>query len=160
MIGLNRDESGLTLIEVLLTLSILSIISVIIWGVFFQGFNFSQKAMSKNFMLQESNLLITNLKKTHQTLVTYDIRSENCDIKVRNLTTTTTPAPEQIFNHPNICFKILEINNVTSSGPLTVNPNKIANDVSLKISASDKKNPGNVVTINTFLYRVKGVDYQ
>lgn len=155
---LKRDESGLTLIEVLATLTILSLISVTIWSVFFQGYNYSQKAISKNFMLQESNILFTNLKKTHQTLIKYEIKSENCAIKVTNL--SKTPPQEQVFNHPNICFKILEINNVKGSGPSTIEPNKIANDVSLKISVSDKKNSKNSIIIDTFLYRVKGVDYQ
>lgn len=155
---MNRDESGFTLIEVLATLTIFSIISIMIWSVFFQGYNFSQKAISKNFMLQETNLLLTNLKRTHQTLFMYDIKSENCSIKVTNL--TTTPPQEQEYNHPNICFKILAINNVNGSGPRTVEPNKNANDVSLKISVSDKNDQNNSVIIDEFLYRVKGVDYQ
>ena len=156
MILVNRDEGGITLVEVLATLTILSLISVSIWSVFFQGYNYSQKALSKNFMLQESNILFTNLKKTHQTLIKYDIKSENCAIKVTNH--TVTPPHEQIFNQPNICFTILEINNVKGSGPNSIEPNK--NDVSLKILASDKKNPSNSINIDTFLYRVKGADYQ
>ncbi len=158
MIGLKQTESGLTLIEVLATLTILSVISITIWSVFFQGYNFSQKAVSKNFMLQESNILTTTLKKTHQKLITYEIKSENCAVKVKDL--SVTPNQEKILDHPNICFKIIEINNVNSSGPYRVEPNKIANDLSLKINLSDKNNPNNSVIINTFLYRVKGADYQ
>ncbi|MGG1677592.1 type II secretion system protein J [Neobacillus sp. NRS-1170] len=154
---MKRDESGLTLVEVLATLAIFSMAAVIIWSVFFQGLNFSEKAISKNFMLQESNILVTNLKRVHQKLIKYEIRSENCTIKVTDL---TNPSQVQEFNHQSICFKILEINNVSGSGPITIEPNKNANDVSLKISASDKNNQANSVTINTFLYRVKGVDYQ
>lgn len=155
---MNRAESGFTLIEVLVTLTILSFISVITWSVFFQGYNFSQKAISKNSMIQETNLLITDLNKIHQKMVKYDIQSENCEIKVTNL--YTTPPQTQIFNHPNMCFKILEINAVLGSGPKTVEPNKNANDIFLKISASDKNNLQNSITIDTFLYRMKGVDYQ
>ncbi|WP_223591141.1 PulJ/GspJ family protein [Neobacillus bataviensis] len=154
---MKRDESGLTLVEVLATLAIFSMVAVIIWSVFFQGFNFSEKAISKNFMLQESNILVTNLKRVHQKLIKYEIKSENCSIKVTDLTTSSQV---QEFNHPSICFKILEINNVTGSGPKTIEPNKNANDISLKISVSDKNNSANSITINTFLYRVKGVDYQ
>ncbi len=155
---MKRDESGLTLVEVLATLTIVSIIGIIIWSIFFQGYNFSQKAMSKNFMLQETNILITNLTKQHQKLIKYELKSENCEIKITNL--KTSPTQVQVFNHPNICFKITEINNIKNPGPFSVEPNKIANDVSLKITASDKNNPENSITIDTFLYRVKGVDYQ
>ncbi|GHH97194.1 type II secretion system protein [Neobacillus kokaensis] len=152
------NERGLTLIEVLATLTILSIVSVIIWSIFLQGYNFSQKAISKNFILQESNILITNLKKIHQTVVTYDIKSENCDVKVRNL--TTSPTQEEIFDHAKICYKILEINNVNSSTSGTIEPNKKTGDLALKIRASDKNNSDNYIIIDTYLYRVKGVDYQ
>jgi prepilin-type N-terminal cleavage/methylation domain-containing protein len=158
MIFVNRAQSGLTLIEVLVTLTILSFLSVITWSVFFQGYNFSQKAISKNSMIQETNLLITNLNKIHQTMIKYEFKSENCEIKVTNL--NSTPQQTQIFNHSNICFKILEINAVLGQGPKTVEPNKTANDVSLKISASDKNNPQNSITQDTFLYRMKGADYQ
>jgi prepilin-type N-terminal cleavage/methylation domain-containing protein len=155
---LRRGERGLTLIEVLVTLTILSVLSVTTWSIFFQGYNFSQKAISKNLMLQEMTILITDLTKVHQKTEKYDIKSENCDIKITNL--KTTPPQEQIFDHPNICFNLLEINNVQSAGPVTIEPNKNGNDVSLKFSASDKKNPDNNIIINTFLYRVKGADYQ
>jgi prepilin-type N-terminal cleavage/methylation domain-containing protein len=155
---LRRGEGGLTLIEVLATLTILSLISVTIWSGFFQGYNFSQKAISKNLMLQEVNLLITHLTKFHQSTEKYTIKSTNCDLVITDL--KTTPPQEQILNHPNICFKLLEINHVIGSGPSTVEPKKIGNDVSLKLIASDKKDPNNHITIDTFLYRLKGVDYQ
>ncbi|MCL6571832.1 MAG: prepilin-type N-terminal cleavage/methylation domain-containing protein [Bacillus sp. (in: Bacteria)] len=155
---MNRDERGLTLVEVLATLILLSIVSVIIWSVFFQGYKFSQKAISKNFMLQEANILTTSLTKIHRTLEIYEITSENCGIKVTNL--KTTPPQDQVFNHPNICFKLLEINNVSGTGPKITEPHKNGNDISLKVSVSDKKDPNNNLTIDTFLYRVKGADYQ
>ena len=161
---MKRTENGLTLIELLVTLSILSFIGIIAWSVFFQGYNFSQKAISKNAMIQETNLLITDLKKVHQTLIKYEIKSENCEVKVTNL--KTTPQQTQIFNHPNICFKILEINAVQGSGPKTVEPNikdatdDSLNDVPLKINASDKNNSQNSITQDTFLYRMKGVDFK
>jgi prepilin-type N-terminal cleavage/methylation domain-containing protein len=155
---LNRDERGLTLIEVLVALAILSFLSVIIWSFFFQGYKFSQKAISKNMMIQETNILITNLTKIHQTIEKYAIKSENCNIKITNL--KTTPPQEQIFDYPSICFDLLEINNVKGAGPITIEPNKNGNDISLKISTRDKKNPDNSIIIDTFLYRVKGADYQ
>jgi prepilin-type N-terminal cleavage/methylation domain-containing protein len=158
MVFLNRGERGLTLVEVLATLTILSMVSVIIWSVFFQGYNYSQKANSKNLMLQEANILAANLTRIHQTIDKYEIKSENCSIKVTNL--KSTPPQYQVFNHANICFKLVEINNVNGTGPRIVEPNKNGNDISLKISVSDKKDPENNITLDTFLYRVKGADYQ
>lgn len=134
---MKSDERGLTLIEVLTTLAILSFIGTIIWSVFIQGYRNSQQAISKNLILQEVNILISNLTNLHQKLDIYEITSENCTIKITNL--KTTPYQTQVFSNKNICFNILEINNVKGAGPMRVEPNKVGNDISLKISASDKK---------------------
>lgn len=155
---MNTHERGLTLIEVLASLAILSFISVIIWSVFFQGYKYSQNAISKNSILQEVNILTSNITKLHQSLETYEISSENCSIKITDL--KMSPHTEQLFSNTKICFKILEINNVSGAGPTTVEPNKSGNDVSLKISASDKNNSQNDITVKTYLYRIKGADYQ
>jgi prepilin-type N-terminal cleavage/methylation domain-containing protein len=151
---LKGDERGLTLVEVLATLVILSIIGVIIWSIFFQGYTFSQKAISKNFMLQESNIQISSLTRLHQTLNVYDIKSTNCDIIVTN--NTTTPPQEHEFHHGNICFDLkIKINNVDyGSGPVTVEPTE--NNVSLILTASDRNSSTNNIIIDTFLYRMKG----
>ncbi|WP_312471001.1 type II secretion system protein [Neobacillus sp.] len=154
---MNQDERGLTLVEVLATLTILSIVSVIIWSVFFQGYKFSQKAISKNQMQQQTNLLITNLLKIHQSAKAYNIinTNSNCEITV-TITNKDNSTRTEIFNHPNMCFKF-EIKNAISN---PVFPNKVGNDVRLKLTTSDKNDPNNKIIINTFLYRVKGVDYQ
>ncbi|MEH7332700.1 prepilin-type N-terminal cleavage/methylation domain-containing protein [Neobacillus drentensis] len=152
-----QDERGLTLVEVLATLTIFSMVSVIIWSVFFQGFNFSQKAISKNQMQQETNLLVTNLLKIHQTAKQYDIlnTNSNCEITV-NITNKDNSTRTEIYKHPYICFKFEIKNGITNP----VIPNRTGNDVRLTLTTSDKKDPNNKIAIDTYLYRVKGVKYQ
>src|SRR4051812_42197585 len=154
---MNQDESGLTLVEVLATLTIFSIISIIIWSVFFQGYNFSEKAITKNQMQQETNLLITNLLKIHQSAKQYTIlnTNSNCEITV-NITNKDNSTKTEIFNHTYMCFKFNIKNTVTQP----IRPNAVGNDVLLKLATSDKSDPNNNITIDTFLYRVKGVNYQ
>ncbi|MEO2074634.1 MAG: prepilin-type N-terminal cleavage/methylation domain-containing protein [Bacillus sp. (in: firmicutes)] len=164
---MKKDERGLTLVEVLATITIISIVSIIIWSVFFQGINFSKKATSRNLMLQEMNLLVTNLTKIHQTSSVYEISSSgpnNCEItviskkrdKIQNIDIVQ---PTQIFNHSQICFNfILDIKNKrTGTSPNTIEPNE--NDVSITLTASDKNNPDNKVITKSYLYRMKGVGY-
>lgn len=155
MLLLKFNNKGLTLIEVIVTLAIVSIVGVIIWSVFLQGNKFSQQAMTKNAILQELNILTSNLNRQHQTLSQYDLKSENCSIKLIN-----TTGGDKIFDSSNVCFTILEINGVAGPGPKTVKPNVAENDISLKIKANDKKNTANSITIKTYLYRIKGVDYK
>lgn len=162
---MNKNERGLTLVEILVSLVILSIIGVIIWNTFFQGYKFSQKSISKNFMLQEANILTTNLLRVHQKYTNYEIKSSGtglnsgCEITVTP-NKLTTPAADQIFRNTKLCYNyILKIDNVEKgTGPLLIEPHK--KDVSLQLTIYEKNNPGNKVTIDTLLYRVKGVDYQ
>jgi prepilin-type N-terminal cleavage/methylation domain-containing protein len=148
------DERGLTLVELLATLVILSMIGVIIWSVFFQGFTFSQKAISKNSILQESNITITNLTRIHQTLSEYELKSENCDIVVTN--NIVTPPQIQEFHHSNICFNLeIKVDGTDAgSGPVTIKPN--SNNVTLTIIASDRNKSDNNIVLDTFLFRMKG----
>ncbi|MBI0576519.1 prepilin-type N-terminal cleavage/methylation domain-containing protein [Neobacillus cucumis] len=164
---MKQSERGLTLVEVLATLTILSIVSIIIWNIFFQGYNYSEKAVSKNFMIQETNILITSLTKIHQTTSKYQITStgsNNCDItvtsykkdKVQNI---DVKQPDQLFSHSQICFGIvLDIKNKkTGSTPNEIVPNE--NDVSITLTAKDKNYPNNMIEIKSYLYRMKGVGY-
>jgi prepilin-type N-terminal cleavage/methylation domain-containing protein len=143
-------EYGLTLIEVLATITILSIVGIIIWSIFFQGYTFSQRAISKNLMHQETNLLIANLTNIHRTTEYYLISNteSDCKIEVKYLSKGETSEKTEIFSHPNMCFKFE--NEVTNP----VEPNEI--NLLLELTTSDKYVPDNKVTIDTFLYRVKG----
>jgi prepilin-type N-terminal cleavage/methylation domain-containing protein len=157
-----RDERGLTLVEVLATLTILSIISIIIWSIFFQGLNFSKKATSKNAMIQESNIIISNLTSIHRGEYKYEITStgtNNCEITVTT-DISNTEKQTQTFTHPQMCFEFTsDIKNkaVDDTEPNKIDPNE--NDVSLTITIKDNQDPTNKVTTSTYLYRMKGVGY-
>ncbi|PAE42197.1 prepilin-type N-terminal cleavage/methylation domain-containing protein [Bacillus sp. 7884-1] len=157
-----RDERGLTLVEVLATLTILSIVSLIIWSIFFQGINFSKKATSKNVMIQESNIVISNLTTLHRGKNKYEITStgtNNCEITVTT-DISNTEKQTQTFTHPQMCFEFTsDIKNkkVGAPEPNKIDPNE--NDVSLTLTIKDNNDPTNKVTTSTYLYRMKGVGY-
>jgi prepilin-type N-terminal cleavage/methylation domain-containing protein len=147
-----QNDRGLSLVEVLVTVTLLSIISIIIWSVFFQGYSFSQKAISKNLMHQETNLLISDLTNIHRTTKQYVITNTDSDCKIavkyigKNDTTNTEMT--EVFSHSNMCFKFE--NTVTNP----VKPND--GNLRLELITSDKNIPDNKIKIDTFLYRVKG----
>lgn len=151
------NERGLTLVEALVTLTLLSIVGIIIWSIFFQGYTFSQKAISKNFMHQETNILVAELTNLHRTTEQYEITNtdSNCTITVKYISKndTTNTEKTKVFSHSNMCFKFE--NAVTNP----VKPNE--GNLRLELITSDKNIPGNNITIDTFLYRMKGkgVDY-
>ena len=66
-------EEGITLIEVLATLTILSIISILIYGVLNNGLDYSKKSQKNVALQQEMNILITTFTKLHESNDKYEI---------------------------------------------------------------------------------------
>ena len=58
-----KNQRGITLIELLLTISIISFVGVLIWSVFFQGTEYSNTAITNNQMQQEANIIMTKITK-------------------------------------------------------------------------------------------------
>ncbi|MEH7255815.1 prepilin-type N-terminal cleavage/methylation domain-containing protein, partial [Neobacillus niacini] len=146
MVILLRTQRGITLIEVLVTLAILSFIGITVWNVFFQGYNFSQKSITKNTIQQEANLVITNLTNIHQTSKQYEIQSAACQITV-NITNNDNSTKTMVFNDSRFCYSTLNTG--------LINPKLTSNRLMLTVSVSDRKVTSNKVDINTTLYRLK-----
>ncbi|MGG3798292.1 PilW family protein [Metabacillus fastidiosus] len=60
-----KNENGLTLVEVLVGLAILSIVMVILGGLLIDGFKNSDKSEKITTLQQEANLIITELRNIH-----------------------------------------------------------------------------------------------
>lgn len=136
-----KNEVGLTLIELLLALSIATTIGILILSVFFQGLNYSNKAMTKNQMQQEVNIIISSLTKYHRTVDSFEILSSNCKISISSSSIV-------VYEHPQLCF---ETNKTGTIQPKT-------EDVLLTINVSDKNDPSNHIEIDTVLSRLKSGD--
>ncbi|MBS4191478.1 prepilin-type N-terminal cleavage/methylation domain-containing protein [Bacillus sp. FJAT-49705] len=144
---MKQNENGITLIEVLITLGILSFIGIIIWNSFFQGFQFSQKSIIKNQIQQETNIILSTLTKVHQTANLYTIKSEGpSDCKSIAISTSLESF---IFDNSKLCY------NTDFNG--TVTPNT-ENEKKIVVTVSDKNDPGNYITIEPRLYRLKNGD--
>lgn len=145
-----HNQYGLSLVELLATLAILSIIGVLVWGVFFQGTEYSNKAFTKNQMQQEANIIIAKLTKIHQTHKpvsgneSYEILSTDGKITI-NYNDKSGNRKTDVFENSYLEF---------STTSMTVNPN-VKNEVPLILTIQDKKT-GDRVSINTTLYKLKG----
>ncbi|RTR27329.1 hypothetical protein EKG37_19220 [Robertmurraya yapensis] len=162
-----KNEVGITLIELLLTLSITVTIGILIWSVFFQGFNYSNKAMTNNQLQQEANIIINGLAKYHRNfevnleedsnseLNSYMVKSSNCKISISAVPPNTT----EVFQHPQLCFKanITDDENNGTESTIIIHPD--AKDVSLtiKVSGTDDQNSNSII-IDTVLSRLKRGD--
>ncbi|MFA9555956.1 type II secretion system protein J [Evansella sp. AB-rgal1] len=137
-----KNEKGITLIEVLISVAILSFIGIVIWNVFIQGLTFSEQAMRKNQMQQEANIIVTSLVRSHQAAVeVYEINDFECKIMI------DTNSQSNVIEHPQLCLS------TNYSDGLSVNPN--IHDITITINVADKNNPNNKVSIDTILTRLK-----
>lgn len=163
-----HTERGLSLVEILVTLAILSIAGTIMWSIFFQGSKISQTMVTKNSLQQEANLVVTRLTKIHQTSEDYRITAiptdiTNCKgIKISSNkpnTPPSTPPKEDLFNNDGMCYsflKPLQIDNSPSAeDPYGFKFEPSIHDYSMTLTISEKTNSDNSVSINVFLYRLK-----
>jgi prepilin-type N-terminal cleavage/methylation domain-containing protein len=157
MIHLRNNERGMSLIEVLLTLTILSIVGTVIWQAFFQGYQYSNNAVSKNLLQQEANLVITNLTRVHQSLEEYTIKSSNGTIELLDSSNS------QIAKYTDIRFNYGVFLNAPDTEPLeltnkSVIPSDKGQNLNIKVTIEEKNNSNNNVEVETLLYRLKDGD--
>ncbi|MBT2644689.1 type II secretion system protein [Bacillus sp. ISL-41] len=139
-----QNQRGMTVIELLASLAILSIIGILVWQVFFQGMNYSAKSISKNNMQQEATILTATLTKIHQTSDEYELSNPSCSIIVQYMRQGTTAVEE--FSHPEMCLEI----------DFTGEVEPDLNDLPMKLTINEKANAENRIVQDTFLYRLKG----
>ncbi|MEH7304936.1 type II secretion system protein [Neobacillus drentensis] len=139
-----HNQRGLTLIELLVTIAIVSFIGIIIVNILSQSVIYSQKSISKNFIQQEANILNTQLIKIHQKSKQYTFTNSNCEINVF-INNKDNSTQTQLFTNSKLCYSI------NLSG--TVIPGQ--EDKNLILTVSDRNDSSNNVVITTLLYRLK-----
>lgn len=146
---MHRNEKGLSLIEVLVTLVILSIVGTIIWSVFNNGVRFSNEAISKNQMQQEANIVLTKLTKIHQTATEYTLMSNsNCTFTVKAIIDNNNE--DYQFENSKLCLQVTH--NGTSDSIDPVGKDHI---LPLIVTISDRNNLANDIELDAVLSRLK-----
>ncbi|MCA1055243.1 prepilin-type N-terminal cleavage/methylation domain-containing protein [Rossellomorea aquimaris] len=144
-----RNEKGVTLVEMLAALSILTIIGLVTWNVFFQGLFYSKKAESDISLQQEANIIAMKMTRIHQTSETYKVVSDRCEVKVTHTPITGDKTPQNtLFSNGNLCISSNERNKVT---PAT-------EEFDLNLSVYDSRKPDNKFELHTTLYRLRERD--
>ncbi|MCP1144173.1 PulJ/GspJ family protein [Lysinibacillus endophyticus] len=140
-----NNEKGITLMEVLATLVLLSIIGLIAWNVFFQGTKYSNIELKKTQMQQEVNYINSKLTDIHIRNETYqiDIAPDSCSFSV------LYGGSIDEFKHRGYCINIESYNSPT----LLDNPIN-QKDIDLKLKISDKSNLDNYIEVDIFLHKL------
>jgi Tfp pilus assembly protein PilE len=149
MMRLKNNEQGISLVEVLATLTILSIVGVLIWQVFFQGYKYSNDAVTKNTLTQEANVIVLKLTRIHQSNEEYTIKSSNGMIEFLDSDNN------QITKYTSSKFTYSALLNDIEMNSQIVNPSDKTQNLKIEIRVTDKNNPSNKVSVKTLLYRLK-----
>lgn len=144
-----NSQRGITLVELLAAITIVSIVGLLVWGVLIQGTKYSEQAVTKNQLTQEANIVISTARSIHQNSDEYTITSNtDCGIRIG----------EKDFNHPNICYKV---SNLKDSDENTINNGEDIDprdekyhSISFGLTVEDRENAENAVEIRTELYRL------
>ncbi len=151
---MSNNEKGITLVEVLAALALLSIVSIITWNVLIQGSIFSQNIRTNTLIQQEANIIINSLTRVHQLSspyyqITVESNSNSSFLLIEGNNTI-------MFDNPNFRYSIEifdELGNVVSGEGeneviYKVDPNK--EDLDIRIIIGDIQN-------NKLNYEVKTI---
>lgn len=147
-----RNERGITLVEVVATIVILSFIGVLISTVLLNSMKFSDTLISKNTMQQQANYILSTLTKIHQQEEEYEITQDPVDACSWIVTPASTGITKT-FQDDKLCFTILDTNN-TSATDIKVEKND--SDIKITLTVADKNQLEHKVVINGYLHRLKG----
>ena len=139
-----QNQSGLSLTEVLATIVLLSIVTILAWSIFFEGAQFSNKAITKNQMQQEANVILSQLSKVHKITNYYKVDINPCSFSLEY--TLNSRVKKEVFDNSNLCIKLLNV-------PSEVNPKKT--DINLELIIEDINDPTNNLKVSSLLYRLK-----
>ncbi|WP_400242655.1 PilW family protein [Niallia sp. JL1B1071] len=136
-----RNERGLTLIELLVSIALGSIVLVLIYQFFFQGIHFSKVVNDKTLLQQEANYMVSSMTKIHQTSDSYSITFDQNP----NATFITVDGKQKItFQNKKFRYELMKssgnrTNKIYIPNLFTVNP--LTEDVilTIKITSNDKE---------------------
>jgi type II secretory pathway pseudopilin PulG len=143
-----KNQVGITLIEVLATLTILSFLMVIVYNVFFNGLNYSSQAKDTVSIQQEANYLLTLLKELHENEDFYTVTVEEDH--------QTVTINEISVNNPQFLYQVCNLNDPSPCNEQNtiVIENPAKESFYVRIVLTSKNNPDLTYEVKTILSRL------
>lgn len=151
-----NNQKGLTLVEILATITILSIVGILVWSVFLQGTQYSNEALTKNQLTQEANYVQVNLKDIHQNTDEYKIIFPTpCSIRIEY-----NESDVFYLENAQICYEMSSFITSDDNSPINVletsiYPKNKHYSISFELILKEKNNEANHIVTHTNLYRLK-----
>ncbi|MFP3323716.1 prepilin-type N-terminal cleavage/methylation domain-containing protein [Planococcus sp. SIMBA_160] len=153
-----RSQKGITLVELLAALTLVSIVVAIAWTALSTGMQHTASEVTKTQLQQEANLIITKLTNEHRKNDLYYLRMNAGKIEINTC--------DEVSESPDNCKGFLSIVNgeYTYGGTINgvefqnwnssklINPKK--DHVILRVKVADPAKPTRSVTVETALTRI------
>ncbi|MFP8782154.1 PulJ/GspJ family protein [Planococcus plakortidis] len=151
------DEKGITLVELLAALILVSIIAVIAWTTITIGMRHGTSETNKTIMQQDMNLIMSSLISAHRNSEKYSVIFENNHLLINACDKSGDCKLSEIageYDFSESMINNIEIN-TSSAAPIVIsdlNPSEKHIKVSLKIT--DINNEKNFIIVDTILSRI------
>lgn len=142
-----NNEKGVTLIELLATLVIFGMFSVIIWGFVIQTSKANDIEIVKQSLQQEANLIVTTFDEVHRKSENYEIHISD-DLSDNSLKIITSTGENFIFNKPGVHYALTPI-----SESLQIKPRD--NNFELDLTLTSIKNEHISTSIKTTFTKLR-----
>ncbi|MBM7665431.1 type II secretory pathway component PulJ [Solibacillus kalamii] len=115
-----KNESGITLVELLAAIVLFGIISILAWRFFFQFTTFNEKAVTQNQLQQEANIILNTMHTVHTKCTIHDLGSDGSYIEIISNGADCSSINKR-FDNSNIEYKLEKsINNTNVNVKLTL----------------------------------------
>lgn len=81
---MSKNDSGMTLVEVLATLVLLSLVASLIWTAFFISARHNIAETTKLHLQQEANYILTKIQQTHRQKDCYKLEIKESQVRIFN----------------------------------------------------------------------------
>ncbi|MDQ0429921.1 prepilin-type N-terminal cleavage/methylation domain-containing protein [Planomicrobium stackebrandtii] len=146
------NEKGITIIELLAALALVSIIAVAAWTAMSIGFKHSVVETSKTHIQQDANLIIVELSNAHRKSDSYSVKFENGQLVLKTCDETGCAPFERVIDK-NYDYNGTSINGVVYTGTVfaeqIILPKEQHHPVNLKLTSGK-----NSISIDTVLTRI------
>ncbi|MBT2569184.1 type II secretion system protein [Planococcus sp. ISL-110] len=154
---MKKNQKGVTLIEVLTALVLVSVIAVVAWTSLSIGFKHTAVETRKTLIQQDANLIISTLTGVHRQSASYSLIFEANKLKV-------VSCVDAVACNDNVIEKSYDftgtmVNNIVIDSHDSV-PDVISdlepekNHTVVKLVLTDLNNPKNTITVETTLTRI------
>ncbi|WP_235524970.1 prepilin-type N-terminal cleavage/methylation domain-containing protein [Planococcus glaciei] len=152
------NQKGVTLVELLAALALVSIVAAIAWTVLGIGFKHTAVETGKTKMQQDANIIISTLTNEHRRNSTYSLIFENDKLKIETCTAPGTCSNQTLeqnydFSGTTINGTVIDSHDSTPVDQiLNLEPKK--NHTYLTLKLTDLNNSNKTITVETALTRI------